>query len=255
MKRNLLFFLFISFSIHFILFFLFSNYLQLAFSNPISIEIAEEEPQPQKNSSQIVEQNTFNHKTPDKNFYLSQHDNTTVDEYKGKLGQSPNMGFQTPTAVDSENAEDSIVFETSANSLFHNNIDYLEGVHQEGSQNSLNTKEILFYTFYSRVKHQIYWHWIREIQAELAPSSLYTSSLQGRLMTHIEAFLDSKGYLNSIVIKKKSGLNELDRASINAIQKAHPFPNPPQPLISNKGTLKLQHIFVLLNENPNKPSF
>ena len=255
MKRNLLFFLFISFSIHFVLFFLFSSYLQLVFSNPISIEIAQEEQKPQEKSFQIVEQNKFNHKTPDKDFYLSQHNHTTVNEYKGKLGKSPNMGFRPSLPIGLEKAEDAIVFETSAKSLFYNNIDYLEDVEKEGRQNSLNTKEVLFYTFYSRVKHQIYWHWVREIRAELAPSSIYASSLQGRLMTHIEAFLDSKGYLNSIVIKKKSGLNELDRASINAIQKAHPFPNPPQPLISNEGTLKLKHIFVLLNENPNKPSF
>ena len=241
MKRRLAFFLFVSFFIHCLFFFLFSNYIFSFFPQPIPIEIAEDSASDEK-FTQVVEQNQFNHQTPDDHFYLSRHNHTTANEYKGKVGNNRN----THTVLKQDEGS-SIVLETSPFQLLYGNIDDLENVEKEGDQNSLNTKEVLFYTFYSRVKHQVYWHWVREIQAELEHIPISTHT-QGRLATHIEAFLDSKGYLNSIVVRKKSGLEELDRASINAIQKAHPFPNPPTPLISNKGTFRLKHVFVLLND-------
>lgn len=241
MKRHLAFFLLVSFFIHCLFFFLFSKYIPYSLPQPISIEISEDSPD--EKTAQIVEQYQFNRQTPKDRFYFSRHNNTTDKEYKGKAGNN-----QQAHTILKQDESSSIVLETSPFQVLYGNIDDLEDVEQTGDQNSLNTKEILFYTFYSRVKHQVYWHWIREIQSELEHIPIRPPA-RGRLTTHIEAFLDSKGYLNSIVVKKKSGLDGLDRASINAVQKAHPFPNPPAPLVSDKGTFRLKHIFVLLNDN------
>ena len=247
MSLRLSFFLLLSFLIHiFVSIFSYqisqSVFIQPVFTLPVYVEVMDTEKDQQK-SLQFVEQPQFNHKTPEGDYRLSKHNNYTLIEQKGKPGSGLSI-FYEPREM--KEGETSFSFEISPSLL--GNIDYLEDVETEGRFNLLNTKEVLFYTFYSRVKHQIHWHWEKALLNKLTEMQI-----ERQFMTRIEAFFNSNGYLYSIVVRKKSGLDELDQASIEAIQRAQPFPNPPEKLISDTNSFKLNYTFVLLNENNMNP--
>lgn len=209
-----------------------------------------EEEEEDSRSLQIVEQNRFNEQTPQETRYLSQYNNTTLEEQKGKLGESPNPFFQNF----SHDAGDSLIsIPNRSFSPLWGRIDHLDFVSKEGSQTVLNTKEISFFTFHSRVKYQIYWHWVRQLKMEIQDMRQIDSVFsKGFLTTRIEALLDASGRLSSLILRKKSGLDELDAASLEAIRRAHPFPNPPKPLVSEDGRIHLQYTFALTNQAPSR---
>lgn len=236
MNLRLSFCLLLSFFVHAFILFSYSLFSKFYLIQPVYVEIIEED-KIQKKSFQIVDQPHFNHQTPDEDYYLSEHNNHTTNEQKGKLGQRSSLPYASSKIDENET---SLSFK--APSFLLGNIDHLRGVDTEGFFNRLNTKEILFYTFYSRVKRQIYWHWEKALLNEFEARGFL---VQKEFTTRVEASFNSKGYLNSIIIRKKSGLDGLDRASVRAIQKAQPFPHPPEKLISDTGSFKLNYTFVL----------
>jgi len=241
-SRKFIFFVFCSLFLHLLLLFTF-NYLSPVSLEEYDVSVQFEEEKGGSQSLQIVEQNYFNKQTPQETSYLSQYNNTTVEEQKGKLGESPNPFFQNF----SQKEEDSLISIATPSLLpLWGRIDYLGSVQKEGSQTLLNTKEVSFFTFYSRVKYQIYWHWIRQLKMEIQDMRQVDSVFAGGLITaRVEALLDERGRLSSLILRKKSGLDELDTASLEAIRRAHPFPNPPEPLISEDGKIHLQYTFAL----------
>ena len=255
MKKKLSFFLFISCGLHLLLLYSFSHSIWLSTSSEIPIQVQEEKTR--NPSSQIVDQSIFNHETPKDTPYLSQYNHHTSVEQKGKLVQSPSSGISKfSLAEDTKGNEISIHTDDTSHGVLWSHVDYLENVEAEGIQNRLNTKEIWFYTFNSRVKHQVYWHWVRELKEQLQSAMVSAGSIQNTtFITRIAVLLDERGYLNSVIVRKKSGLDELDHASIQAMKKAHPFPNPPQSLLSEEGLLQLEYTFALTDsQNSSIPS-
>ena len=234
MGKKFLFYFFISFALHGLIFLALHQNAEL-FRPSIPISIQEK---PFENIMQMVDQQTFNRQKPENSRYLSQYSHQTPQEFKGKQGQNPQP--QSPP----QDSSDQGILDLASSSVLYSRIDHLDKSIQEGKETLLNTQEMWFYTFHSRVKHQIYWHWIRELRAQINERA-FSPSL---FVTHIEAFLDDKGYLKSLIIRKKSGLEELDQASVNAIHLAHPFPNPPQELVSKDGLISLNYSFALENE-------
>ena len=254
--RKFIAFLLVSVFIHLFLFLLIPGYSLLFRVENIPIQI-EESLEQREHSSQIVDQYSFNRLQPKETKYFSQYNHTTLEEVKGKMKKSPHS-TASPGGL-GQNADSSVDLSPldSFSEPFYGRIDHLENVEKEGAETLLNTKEIWFYTFNSRVKHQIYWHWIRELDHELKNLKIQNKfpTLSQTLTTHIEALLDEKGHLSSIIIRKKSGLEELDRASANSIRKAHPFPNPPPALIAEDGAIRLQYTFALSDEDTTHTSF
>ena len=244
MNRNFLLFFSLSFFFHICLIvsflFLPIKNLSTAFKQDlVSIQIEEQDSTEKK--QQMVEQFLFNHEVPKKTPYLSLHNNTTEEEQKGKLGRGLNSVYQNISPLEESLSWDS----PSSDSPFVGRIDFLD-VQKEGDLTSLNTQEMWFFGFYSRVKNQIYWHWIQTLEEELQDvkaASLFKSHRP--LITRIEALLDHQGNLHSVIVRKKSGLEELDEACVLAFQRAHPFPNPPSPMISKNGQVRLEYAFIL----------
>ena len=243
MNQNFFLFLCLSFFIHTLLIvsFLFSPTpasLKKAVPIQLTTNIAPK-------NKQAVEQFFFNDKLPSKTQYLSQHNNTTLEEQKGHLGRGRNSLSQIQPFQDNS-------LGTLKLQGFKGSIDFLN-IQKEGKLTLLNTQGMWFYGFYSRIKNQIYWHWINNLQQELLGAnleSLFRSKHSH--IAHIEAFLDTEGNLLSVIVKNSSGLEELNTASIMAFQKAHPFPNPPSPLIQDK-KVRLEYTFVL-SLDTNKPT-
>lgn len=225
----------------------------LAFNGSVSLEeydvsVQVEEEKADSQSLQIVEQNHFNQQTPQETRYLSQYNNTTVKEQKGKQAESLDPFFQDF----SSEKEDSLISISSHSLLpLWGRIDHLDSVQKEGRRTLLNTREVSFFTFHSRVKHQIYWHWIRQLKLEIQDIQQVDSVFsKGFLTARVEALLDAKGRLSSLILRKKSGWDELDTASLEAVKRAHPFPNPPALLIAEDGRVHLQYTFALTHQDP-----
>lgn len=243
-NRKFIFFLFCSLCIHLLFLLVFNSSISLK-EYEVSVQVEEDTADLQ--SLQIVDQSHFNQKTPQETRFLSQYNNTATEEQKSRMGKSSRPFFQNFSSE-----EDDSLISISNHSLLPlwGRIDHLNSVQKEGRRTLLNTKDVSFFTFYSRVKHQIYWHWIRQLKVEIQDIRQIES--KGLLTTRVEALLDAKGRLSSLILRKKSGLDELDTASLEAFRRAHPFPNPPELLMAEDGRIHLQYTFALTHQNPTR---
>lgn len=112
-----------------------------------------------------------------------------------------------------------------------------------GNETLLNTKEFAFHTFYIRMKREIegYWHPDRMLSINQA--------IHGTFITSITVVLDEQGYLIQTHIYKPSGISQLDREAIDAIEKASPFPNPPKELLGDDHKIRVNWNFIFDRTN------
>jgi outer membrane biosynthesis protein TonB len=60
-------------------------------------------------------------------------------------------------------------------------------------------------------------------------------------LTQIEILLDKEGNFRNIVLHKKSGLDGLDAAAIEAFKAGSPYQNPPQEMVQDDGRIHLYY--------------
>ena len=113
---------------------------------------------------------------------------------------------------------------------------------QIGFYTALNTDKHLYYSFYERLQDRI-----RPLLSDKIDESLkqfyYRGSIRkiaaGSYLTRLQVILNSKGYIEKILVEKKSGLEAWDLAPVYAFQTAHPFINPPKDMIEADGKVRL----------------
>lgn len=123
--------------------------------------------------------------------------------------------------------------------------DYLQDV-DDGIQTLLNTREFVYYSYYSRIKNQLQQHWglkIKEKMRKLFQSGRQIASKDR--ITQIVITLNRQGVLQKVTIIGESGVRDLDEAAVEAFKAAAPFPNPPRGIIERDGTVKIHWDFVL----------
>lgn len=117
---------------------------------------------------------------------------------------------------------------------------------ESGSENILNSKEVLYFSFYERTKGQLEQYWrprIREKVYEMLTKR--NPQLATSKVTKLLIYLDSKGTLVNVQVLKNSGLVDLDDVAIQAFKSAEPFPNPPKALIESDGLVKIRWDFIV----------
>ncbi|MCB0393460.1 MAG: energy transducer TonB [Bdellovibrionales bacterium] len=235
-----------------------------------------------KNRMQIVDQNekSLNNEAPKNSKFLS-HQNQRVEketraknrgEFNNKAGQGVAAVAQRPSGSPDKSKTSKIV--TASNGLPTLNAlkpnfdwnelgeknqkrtvqvsgqpsatdDYLKDV-EEGVQTVLNTKEFMYFTYYSRIKKQIRQFWEPKIKEKIK-----NILAQGRKLASVDRVtrllivLNNEGTLVAVKIVDPSGEIELDQAAIEAFKAAAPFPNPPDGLVENDGTVKIRWDFIL----------
>jgi len=124
--------------------------------------------------------------------------------------------------------------------------DYVEGV-PEGDGTYLNTREFKYATFFIRVKDSVegYWRDItqREYRRRDPTGRVYGQSDRATLLSIV---LDRSGELDSVSVARSSGLDFLDRAAMQAIEAAEPFPNPPDGITEEDGLIRFNFQFVVV---------
>ncbi|MDZ4662166.1 MAG: energy transducer TonB [Pseudomonadota bacterium] len=120
----------------------------------------------------------------------------------------------------------------------------------------LNTDANLYYTFFARVKNQIRFRWISQIENIIGnvQGLRIRNRNQEEWNTQIEVILDAQGnFLNGSVMRE-SGLPAFDKAAILAFKQGSPFPNPPTEMIEQDGKIYLDYAFQV-RWNPSYPLY
>ena len=125
-------------------------------------------------------------------------------------------------------------------------MDFLPGV-EAGSHTLLNTRQFIYYSYFSRMKEQLYWRWVQYFKTE-GPVVAFLSKpyLKKQVFsTTLYVYLSREGEIQDIRVTKSSGAEEIDSAALHAFLSAEPFPNPPKGLIEADGFIHIQQSFHL----------
>lgn len=120
----------------------------------------------------------------------------------------------------------------------------------------LNTDAHLYYTYFARIKNQIRFRWISQIENIIAnvQGLQIRNRNQDEWNTQIEVTLDSQGNFLNGAVMHESGLPAFDKAAILAFKQGAPFPNPPAELVESDGKIYLGYAFQV-RWNPNHPVY
>lgn len=226
---------------------------------------------------QIVEQNqkSLNDETPEKEAYLSQFNQRVNKETQaqktgkfnnsnGQNGQQQELQTQKQTQknvkklnpnkfslnslvpklkIDPESAKKKYQGQAGQESQTD---DYLKDINP-GIETVLNTREFLYYSYYSRIKEKIRQHWghrVREKVNKLFQSGRSLASTNDHI-TKIVIVLNKEGILEKVLVRSASGIHDLDEAAIEAFKAAAPFPNPPKGMVEKDGKIRINWDFIL----------
>ncbi len=230
---------------------------------------------------QVVSQQQFNKITPKKQtYYLSQADKTVEKETQAMLKglfyqasqQSMNHHAKSPDFPKFVKRETSSIqpafvdkvtkpisidlsleqagaFRETNNQQLSRTMDFLPGV-ELGSHTLLNSREFIYYSYFARMKEQLYWRWTQYIKKELLerPSSInqFVNEYKKRYFaTRLYVYLSPEGEVQDMRVVQSSGAEDIDSAALHAFLLAEPFPNPPKGLIEEDGHIHIKQTFHL----------
>lgn len=124
--------------------------------------------------------------------------------------------------------------------------DHLEDV-KTGMQTMLTTREFVYYSYYNRIKDKLRQYWQPKIKEKVERIFRQgrTIASNGNKITKIIIVLDEKGVLQKVQVIGPSGVTDLDDAAVEAFRAAAPFPNPPNGIVDQDGTIKIRWDFIL----------
>ena len=109
------------------------------------------------------------------------------------------------------------------------------------------TREFIYYSYYQRIRSQIRQFWEPSIRGKVKKIFAQGRSLASEHdhVTRVVITLNKEGALLRVQVVGESGLKDLDDAAVEAFRAAEPFPNPPQGIVENDGTIKINWDFIL----------
>ena len=115
---------------------------------------------------------------------------------------------------------------------------------EEGDGTFLNTREWKYATYFNRIKQAVSstWNPRNALEQRDPDRSLYGNRDR---VTLLAVTLDNTGQLKNVVVKKTSGVDFLDKTTIEAFQKAQPFVNPPPGIVEPNGEIRFTFGFYL----------
>ncbi len=132
--------------------------------------------------------------------------------------------------------------------------DYLKDL-PKGEETLLNSKEFRYATFFNRVKRGVSDQWNPgEVYLRHDPyGNIY--GVKDRY-TVLNVVLDSEGHLSDVSVARSSGVGFLDDEAVHAFELASPFPNPPEGLLENDGSIRFQFgFFFEIGDRPKIRAF
>jgi len=121
--------------------------------------------------------------------------------------------------------------------------DKLDNV-DDGDGTFLNTREWKYASYFNRIKQAVSstWNPQRALDQRDPDRSLFGNRDRYTLLT---VTLDNTGNLKDVVVKKTSGVEFLDKTTVEAFKKAQPFANPPPGIVEPNGDIRFTFGFYL----------
>jgi hypothetical protein len=118
---------------------------------------------------------------------------------------------------------------------------------QDGGFTALNTDQFVFYTFYARIREQIYNRWVQNMSnfVSSTPRSEIKRLAQRQQVTQIEVILNADGQFLRAQLHRQSQSTALDEVTVAALRSAAPFINPPSEIVSEDGLIHLHYQFYV----------
>jgi TonB family protein len=132
--------------------------------------------------------------------------------------------------------------------------DYVKDV-PKGESTLLNSREFKYATFFHRVRRGVSDHWNPgDVYLRRDPyGNIY--GVKDRY-TVLNVVLDNQGELTDVSVVRSSGVGFLDDEAVSAFKGASPFPNPPQGLQEDDGSIRFQFGFYFeIGERPKMRGF
>lgn len=111
----------------------------------------------------------------------------------------------------------------------------------QGSQNILNTRESVFYSYFSRLDQAVSPLWESIIRSAQPLNRVGP----GDYVTEVEIVFDAQGELVEVNELKSSGVPEWDNAVKSVFRRIRRFPNPPKSLIDGDGHVRIPGRFLV----------
>ena len=114
----------------------------------------------------------------------------------------------------------------------------------DGDGTFLNTREWKYATYFNRIKQAVSstWNPQRALDQRDPDRTLFGNRDRYTLLT---VTLDNTGALKDVVVKKTSGVEFLDKTTVEAFKKAQPFANPPPGIVEPNGEIRFTFGFYL----------
>lgn len=119
---------------------------------------------------------------------------------------------------------------------------------ETGPVTALNTERFVYSSFFNRIEERFMPTWQRNFQNTIARKSDAEQRQlinQQRWVTQVEVILDSKGYVEDVIILNSSGSAELDNDAAQAFLENKYYPNPPQKMLKEDGKIHLMYKVAL----------
>jgi TonB family protein len=278
--EGFLFFLLISFSLHFaFVLLLFFQRVKVPEIEQIEVQVLDDS---SRKKGQVVEQDkkAVNDEIDEKTKFLSAHNQKVIrqtvakksGEFKNRSSENDVKGkhleisqlkpqFDISKAIKQMQEREKILLENSDVVIAKNKpqqsspsraqeasqtVDYIKEL-DPGLETMLSTREFVYYTYYARVRQQLSQYWapkIREKMVKLNREGRQIASTEDKI-TRCLVTLDKLGKLMRVQIIGISGIREIDEAAVESFKLAAPFPNPPNGIIEADGTIKIRWDFIL----------
>jgi TonB family protein len=121
--------------------------------------------------------------------------------------------------------------------------DKLDGV-MEGDGTFLNTREWKYATYFNRIKQAVSSTWNPQRALDQRDPDRTIFGDRDRF-TLLSVTLDNTGALKDVVVKKASGMEFLDKSTVEAFKRAQPFANPPPGIVEPNGEIRFTFGFYL----------
>ncbi len=121
--------------------------------------------------------------------------------------------------------------------------DKLDNV-DEGDGTFLNTREWKYATYFNRIKQAVSstWNPQRALDQRDPDRTVFGNRDRYTLLT---VTLDDTGALKGVVVKRTSGMEFLDKTTVEAFKRAQPFANPPPGIVEPNGEIRFTFGFYL----------
>ncbi len=279
-RSRLIRFFAISLALHLLALFLLPKTMMNPFAEPeaVTVELSPEMVQQMvKDAGQIVNsQQADNSDTPEKAKYLGERNQSVAEETRarkvdlfqknnGPGGDSagrqlglksiaPKTSITPPTKLEQEGYKRERMEQMArqqqdggdGGSPQAANNDWLKDV-KEGDRTMLGTREFRYFSYYRRIREKLEVAWGGELR-----QIFETNVLNGRriasarnYITGVVVVLDRHGRIVGVQVMEHSGARDLDRAAVDAFNRAGPFPDPPSGIVDPDGTIKIPWNFIV----------